>query len=264
MGLPFWEMPDRLAVGGISYPIDADFRIGIRIRQMFWEPYYQTHQMRLVDGIRRLLFFGADVGVGRETELLCAVLWYLMDGRMAEERICRRLTGDVGQAAVLSDGDTVFTYLWDMPAVYASFLDAYRIDLFSAELHLWQFDALFAALPDESAIRRTMMIRAASMDSAEDDEARALLAAQKLAVRIPDDDVLYSGCLLQNGSFLDCSFANKNKTEEELRFAETVGRRSYGENDDNGSSAAEMTQPCFEEGLIYAECRRTGSHSCGN
>lgn len=221
MGLPFWEMPDRLTVGEISYPIDTDFRVGIRIRQMFWAPYYQTHQRLLVDGIRRLLFFGAAVGVGRETELLCAVLWYLTDGRMSEERIFGHLTGEGSKAAVRSDGETVFSYLWDMPAVYASFLSAYRMDLLTADMHLWQFDALFAALPEDSAIRRTMAIRAASVDSAEDDEARAVLAAQKLAVRIPDDGVLY-GCLWQNESAFDCSFANKNKTGEALLHAETA------------------------------------------
>ena len=226
MGLPFWEMPDRLMIDGISYPIDTDFRVGIRIRQMFWEPYYQTRQMLLIDGIRRLLFFGADVGVGQETELLCAVLWYLMDGRLSEEGILRRLSGEDTYAAgaiSASGADTVFSYLWDMPAVYASFMSVYRMDLLTADMHLWQFDALFAALPEDCVLRKTMALRAAPIDSEEDDAARAVLAAQKLAVRVPMSDKLYGDCLLRNGSAFCCSFANQDKTVGELTDAETVG-----------------------------------------
>ena len=118
-GLPFWEMPDRLTVGGISYPIDSDFRVGIRIRQMFWEPYYRKHPQFLIDGIRQLLFWNADIGEDWEA-VIGAVLWYLMDGRMSEARILHRLRGDGGHASADAlGGESVFSYLWDMPAVYA-------------------------------------------------------------------------------------------------------------------------------------------------
>ena len=211
MGLPFWEMPAHLVIDGTAYPIATDFRAGVRVRQMFWEPYYQTRQEYLLAGIRQLLFFGEPVGVGGETALLCAVLWYLTDGRMSQERIMRRLTDGHGAAASFSAGEAVFSYLWDMPAVYAAFLSEYRVDLLTVGMHLWQFDALFAALPEECALRRTMAIRASSLDSATDGDARAALAAQKLSVRIPDNDAVYRSCFQQSGGALGCSFAKQKK-----------------------------------------------------
>lgn len=214
MGLPFWEMPKVLVIGGTVYPIDTDFRTGIRIRQMFWEPYYQRRQDLLIAGIRQLLMYGAEIGDGLETAFLCAVLWYLMDGRMSEERIMRRLTDTRGTAIASSDGEAVFSYLWDMPSVYAAFLSEYRVDLLTVGMHLWQFDALFASLPDECALRRTMAIRASSLDSAEDGDARAHLAAQKLAAAVPDADMLYQSCFSQNGGAFCCSFARSEKTLE--------------------------------------------------
>lgn len=205
MGLPFWEMPDHLVIDGTAYPIDTDFRTGIRVRQMIWDPYYQTHTAQLFDGIRRLLFGGTASVCCEENAFFAAVVWYLLDGRMSCERILRRMDGgDVTsrftEAAsrfteAAGDVEPVFSYLWDMPALYAAFLEVYRVDLLSAKMHLWQFDALFAALPEHCSLRKTMALRASSAEDAEDGDARAFLAAQKLSVRIPPTETLHAFCL---------------------------------------------------------------------
>ena len=128
MGLPFWEMPAHLWIGGKSYPIDTDFRVGIRIRQMMWEPYYAAHPDRLLDAVRHLLFRDGSIPDCGDTELLCAVVWYLLDGRVEREGILRRMAADSAGGASerfragLEEGEPVFSYLWDMPALYAAFL----------------------------------------------------------------------------------------------------------------------------------------------
>lgn len=194
-GLPFWEMPDHLTVGGVPYPIDTDFRVGIRIRQILWEPYAAARPAVLLDAVSRLLFSdGIPTGMDG-MELLCAVVWYLLDGRVERERILRRLSGASDRAARLcagmEEGDAVFSYLWDMPALYAAFHAVYHMDLLAAQMHLWQFDALFASLPADCSLSRTMALRACPLSSAEDDAARAALAAQKCIVGIPDADTLH-------------------------------------------------------------------------
>lgn len=204
MGLPFWEMPDHLTVDGGQFPIHTDFRVGIRIRQMLWEPYYQAHPDDFLDAVCRLLFVKPPDAVMDGTALLCAVVWYLLDGRTTPERIAARLTAGTENfaSAMASDaglrlcadmdaGEPVFSYLWDMPALYAAFLSVYRMDLLRCEMHLWQFDALFASLPADCPLSRTMALRASALSSAEDGDARAALAAQKLLHRIPDTDTLH-------------------------------------------------------------------------
>lgn len=227
MGLPFWEMPDHLVIDGTAYPIDTDFRTGIRVRQMIWDPYYQTHTAQLFDGIRRLLFGGTASVCCEENAFFAAVVWYLLDGRMSCERILRRMDGgDVTsrftEAAsrfteAAGDVEPVFSYLWDMPALYAAFLEVYRVDLLLAKMHLWQFDALFAALPEHCSLRKTMALRASSAEDAEDGDARAFLAAQKLAVRIPPTEALHAFCLsaAQYGDLTPRSFANLDETKTE-------------------------------------------------
>ena len=218
MGLPFWEMPDCLTVGGERYPIRTDFRVGIRIRQMFWEPYYTAHPAQLLDGIRHLLFCG-ETHPADDTALLGAAVWYLLDGRVEPGRITARLSGDAGSdparklCAGKEDGDPVFSYLWDTPALYAAFLQVYRVDLLTSDMHLWQFDALFAALPEDCTLCRTMALRALPLQSAEDGEARAALAAGKLTHRIPDQDTLHrmTLCTLQDLPSADGSFAKQDE-----------------------------------------------------
>lgn len=206
MNLPFWHLPHELRVRGVMYPIRTDFRIGIRVRQLFWDPYLRTRRGIMLDTVRRLLFLEMPpAGADEDEALLRAVLWYLLDGRMSPERLQKRLeviasaddtepTSDerhgIGQGVVLGtatdERDEVFSYLWDMPAVYAAFRAAYRMDLYTETLHLWQFDALFDALPENSTLRQTMALRAIHPEDAADDETRVMLAAQKLACRIPD------------------------------------------------------------------------------
>ena len=199
MGLPFWEMPDRLVIEGCTYPIRTDFRVGIRLRQMFWEPYYAAHPAQLIDGIVHLLFAETVPRSSSEHALIGPVLWYLLDGRVRMSKLMQRLGDGAGEdaasrfaAAVSESSEPVFSYLWDTPAMYAAFRAAYGVDLLCEHMHLWQFDALFAALPADCALCRTMAVRASVIDDAADPASRAVLAAQKAAVRIPHTEELHA------------------------------------------------------------------------
>ena len=199
MGLPFWDMPDRLVIEGCAYPINTDFRVGIRLRQMFWDPYYTAHPSQLIDGIVYLLFSGMVPHRSWECALIGPVLWYLLDGRVSLTKIMRRLGDRAGEpaasrfaAAASESTEPVFSYLWDTPALYAAFRAEYGLDLLTEHMHLWQFDALFSALSADCALCRTMAIRASVIDDTADPAFRASLAAQKAAVRIPGTEELHA------------------------------------------------------------------------
>ena len=238
--LPFWDLPQSLTVGGAAYPIDWDFRAGIRVRQMFSDPYLTARPTKLFSCIRDLLFFGAQIPECDEMAWLLPVLWYLTDGRMSPGRLHERLVRRQALSADIREGggEEVFSYLWDMPYVYAAFLSVYRIDLCSAKLHLWQFDALFDALDADCAVRRISALRAMSVGEV-CEEMRPQLAAEKLAVRIPDREELYRAALARAGH---CSFAR----------SETVARPDDSRTADipppipHGCVSADALQPNFD------------------
>lgn len=210
MGLPFWELPGTLCIGGISYPIDTDFRAGIRVRQMFSDPYLSARPNRLLEFVGEVLFFGTVPG-GEDCDWVLPVLWYLTDGRMSPGRLSERLARRQAHFAAAGDGgEEICSYLWDMPEIWAAFYTSYGIDLLTAQLHLWQFDALLGSLDEGCAWKRNTALRAMSVDDYEEG-ARQALAVDKLAVRIPDREELYRAALARAGR---CSFAT---TETDAR-----------------------------------------------
>ena len=190
-GLPFWELPQTLCIGGECVTINTDFRAGIRVRQMWWDPYFRERGSLLLRYSAQILF-----GEARAQELsvredaAAVMLWYLLDGRVPLSVIERRMH-------VSADGDTSagedgmgMSYLWDMPLIYAAFRQVYGISLASAEMHLWEFDALLGALPADCALCRVMAARTADLSLISDDAQRAAAAAERVRVRIPSVQML--------------------------------------------------------------------------
>ncbi|MBQ7982116.1 MAG: hypothetical protein IJ302_00990, partial [Clostridia bacterium] len=118
MGLPFWGLPEQLEIGGVRYPIDADFRTGIRVRQMWCDPYFVPRPRLLFEWTAALLFRCAELPAA-DGDTAAAVLWYLMDGRVPRSRLKARMCSDAHREASGEDADggteRVFSYKWDMP-----------------------------------------------------------------------------------------------------------------------------------------------------
>lgn len=199
--LPFWYLPDRLKLrrGRTVYDaeIHTDFRVGIRLRCLWEEAYYLQRPRLLLDTARRLLFRDADaVSSFPDETVTAAAAWYLADGRIPMREIRRR----IAESDVNNETDSAvperaaFSYKWDMPLLYASFMQVYRLDLFDAALHLWQFDALVQALPETCVFRQTVALRTLELSSLPDDGTRVRAAAARLAVRLPDIHEMHEVC----------------------------------------------------------------------
>ncbi len=62
------------------------------------------------------------------------------------------------------DSEKVFDFRIDASRIYASFFQAYRIDLTKETLHWWTFISLFSALPEDTIIRKVIDIRSKPID----------------------------------------------------------------------------------------------------
>lgn len=191
--LPFWYLPDRLKLrqGKTVYDaeIHTDFRVGIRLRCLWEEAYYLRRPRLLLDTARRLLFCDVRaVSSFPDETVTAAAAWYLSDGRIPMREIRRRIAESCEKDKTDSAMPecAAFSYKWDMPLLYASFMQVYRLNLFDAALHLWQFDALVRALPEDCVFRQTIALRTLDLSSLSDDETRVHAAAARLAVRLPD------------------------------------------------------------------------------
>ena len=195
-GLPFWELPQTLCIGGECVTINTDFRAGIRVRQMWWDPYFRQRGGLLLRYSAQILFGEARAQEICEREDAASVmLWYLLDGRVPRSVIERQMHASAdadlpGGAAAADEACMGMSYLWDMPLISASFRQVYGISLASAEMHLWEFDALLGALPADCALCRVIAARTADLSLISDDTQRAAAAAERVRLRLPSAQML--------------------------------------------------------------------------
>ena len=198
--LPFWHFPNTLRISGTHIPIRTDFRIGIRLRELWGEQYYLRRQRQLFMKTAQLLAAdasGVSAMLADPVDMAEAVLWYLMDGRVGRKTLSERLARQSTVSVPDTEGHPagLFSYKWDMPLLYASFLRVYQMDLLKCRyLHLWQFDALFYALPHDCALMQKIEWRNFDLSEIKDDGMRAQAAAEKVRCRIPSDDKLIEMC----------------------------------------------------------------------
>lgn len=99
-----------------------------------------------------------------ESERVDVALFYLIDGKYPVDYGLLITIFDALKAlpkASGDDGDPVTDFDYDAPYIYASFMQAYGIDLYEQRgiLHWQKFCALFASLPQDTRISEIINIR---------------------------------------------------------------------------------------------------------
>lgn len=80
----------------------------------------------------------------------------------------------------------IYSFEHDAKYIYSAFLAQYRIDLTTADLHWWQFNALFQSLSDDCKFSKIMEYRAIDLSKIKDKEQKAFYRKMKAYYRIPD------------------------------------------------------------------------------
>lgn len=81
---------------------------------------------------------------------------------------------------------TLYDFEHDANAIYTSFKQAYGIDLTDADMHWWQFRALFSALGEETEMSRIMHYRAINLKDIKDKKQKAFYGKMKKLHALPD------------------------------------------------------------------------------
>lgn len=149
MSLLTERLPDSIEVCGVRWPIDPDFRLMVELE-------CAVTSREGLDGkaLGALLerFYPRGVPPVPE-EAVDALLWFYRCG-----------TGEPGEGG---PGGEARSYGFDQDgeALYASFLQAYRIDLTVDPVHWWQFRRLMFGLPAETPFAQRLHYRTADTSS---------------------------------------------------------------------------------------------------
>lgn len=161
-------LPESVEVDGERYPIHTNFRD--------WIAFFLLHEDKELTDVEKIHV---------------SMNWYIEmpDNRLAayqalqEFAACQSLPKPKGKAT----GATapVFSYLHDSPYLFADFLRFYQINLQTAQLHWFAFNALFEGMPEDSSTKQRIAYRSVNLGAIKDKKERARLAKIQRAVAIP-------------------------------------------------------------------------------
>ena len=81
----------------------------------------------------------------------------------------------------------IYDYDYDAELIYAAFMQQYKLDLTSCQLHWWQFRALFDSLTDETNFIKIVGYRSTDVKTIKDKELKKFYSKMKRLYRLPDN-----------------------------------------------------------------------------
>ena len=193
----FAEPAETVPITGKCVTINTDFRVGLTVRELWQDPRFSGRERLAWELTAALLFRDREEGKAllrlHPGETAEAILWYMNDGKRPPKRRAAQKTPE--NKEIFPENRRIFSCFWDEGLLYAAFLSVYGIDLARVqpgEMHLWRFDALFSALPEDCRLARVMALRAEEISARQDDRERAALAARQALYRIPAPETLFA------------------------------------------------------------------------
>lgn len=158
--------PEFTNIDGGRYPINTDFRVGIRCFEVI-----------------------NDVGICDEERALAII--YLLFGFVPEDDKMRAflekatLFLQCGESPKEEQRHPDMDFSLDMKYISSSFMSDYRIDLRNAHLHWWQFCELIQGLTEDCILSRVRNIRNQNLADIKDNKMRMQIARAQQAVALP-------------------------------------------------------------------------------
>src|SRR3712207_893881 len=114
-------------------------------------------------------------------EAIEAILWFYRCGRDPSD------VTQEGEADGLSE-EEAFSFEYDADYIYSAFLQAYGIDLTEANLHWWQFQALFRSLPKTVQLVKIIGYRTMDIPAKLPSDQKAYYRRMKELYRLPESE----------------------------------------------------------------------------
>lgn len=159
----YQKIDDVIEISGTEYPINASFDVILKLINLLKEKCLSDiNKLRISV---KLLF-------GRKTELLklpindqAEVIRQVFDKYLKDPKsnkpVKRDLQGNVMPELEEDEKKVLYSISYDAEYIYASFMQAYGIDLIEQQgkLHWFKFKALLSGLPDGTKFQQVMSIR---------------------------------------------------------------------------------------------------------
>lgn len=161
---------DFLIIDGKKYKIKTDFKIWIKVSQIMSGTSFNAENMIKIIG---MVFEDIPSNLWETIQEILRFLNPLAKkgGQNKNEKITRR----------------IFDYELDSEYIYSAFWQQYNINLCCADLHWWQFLALFNCLSEDTAFSKIIQYRNIDLKEIKDKEMRKFYRKMKNLYALSDD-----------------------------------------------------------------------------
>ena len=171
------KLPEALEIEGELYPIHTDFRVWIRFALLFSESKVEMAQ-KFAEAIPLCFDLSKQNKLPPTLQLTLTGLFEFYAGDKKDDK--------ANKIVVQEKQKRIYSFEFDAPYIYAAFLAQYGIDLKIANLHWWQFNALFSGLNEDNKICKIMGYRAVELDQVKDKTQKAFYRKMQNLYRLPD------------------------------------------------------------------------------
>lgn len=138
------RFPEAVRIGGEVYPLNTDFRVGIRIMTAFEDPALTDFEKQVV---------------------MCGLLYQKMPTNFDLACAAAVKFLDCGEASETREEDApqkprVYSFTKDAKYIYSAVLQTHGVDLQTVDgLHWWKFCAMFYDLREDCAFQNMVSLR---------------------------------------------------------------------------------------------------------
>lgn len=185
--MSFSALSETVTIAGREYPIETDFRASMSFEILEDDPDKSEEEVAL--GMLDLYFpqyAGRFLAVTEDDDSDLVFLAIHAGDAVKELLTFYQGGGTQGKKKKSGGKKRLYDFVLDEAYLYASFLQAYQIDLRTQKLHWWNFKALFSALPQDTVFGNILHIRAMKIPSKMSKEEKAYYQNLKRLYALPE------------------------------------------------------------------------------
>lgn len=183
---------DEVEISGNIYPLNASFNVMLKLIDLLKEKRLSDIN-KLKIGIK--LVFGRDTELSElsletQAEAIRQVFdKYLKDSK-TDKPVKRDLQGNIMPELEEDEKEILYSINFDAEYIFASFMQAYGIDLIEQQgkLHWFKFKALLSCLPEGTKFQQVMSIRSWEKPSKSNDAHETQMKKLQRIYALPEEE----------------------------------------------------------------------------
>lgn len=164
------DFPTYIEVCGTKCKINTDFKVWLKFANLMSNTEQKTED---IVEIFKLIF--CELPPNFNDAIVGMINFYSGNANIQKEDKNKH-----------SESKIIFDFTFDADMIFSAFMQQYKIDLTTAEMHWWKFKALFSGLSDETQFIKAVQYRGMDLSKIKDKDQKKFYHKMKKIYKLPD------------------------------------------------------------------------------